>query len=87
MSPHPQIKVSQLMVSSNNNKNSTYPSLSANDFNRHNIYSHNAIKRTVVPIQHQINQKRKNEYHLENDENSYSYYDLQKNVDIMGVND
>jgi hypothetical protein len=44
-------------------------------------------KRTVVPIQHQINQKRKNEYHMVNDDNSYSYFDLQKNVDIMGTNE
>jgi len=44
-------------------------------------------KRTVVPIQHQINQKRINEYHMVNDDNSYSYFDLQKNVDIMGANE
>jgi hypothetical protein len=44
-------------------------------------------KRTVVPIQHQINQKRKNEYHMVNDDNSYSYFDLQKNVDIIGANE
>ena len=38
-------------------------------------------------LNNKINQKRKNEYHMVNDDNSYSYFDLQKNVDIMGANE